>query len=140
MGRGYSGYGFASDTGNTTTWLPIGGEHLTGVTKLRATAGRYGGLGLALRGDGRLVVWGRNEIGLHGTGLATEGPASGCAQRCPSSTSASRAMWVMARAMVRRARPQRPWRCCPGVRATSAVTTTAITASAPQSFASDVRF
>lgn len=77
MGRGYSGYGFASDAGNTTTWLPIGGDHLTGVTKLRATAGRYGSLGLALRGDGRLVVWGRNELGLHGTGVATEGPASG---------------------------------------------------------------
>jgi alpha-tubulin suppressor-like RCC1 family protein len=67
--KGTGSNGYAGTVTDGTTWQTIGGGLLTGVTKLRALGGTYGGQAMALRSDGRCVSWGNeNGNGIQGTG------------------------------------------------------------------------
>ena len=73
---GYDGYcigGGDGTTGNRTVFTTIGGTFLTNVTKLRCRGGDYGTTAVALRSDGKAVIWGRNDLGQAGKGHQVDG-------------------------------------------------------------------
>jgi hypothetical protein len=70
--RGTGSTNVSGTATNGTTWQTIGGSYLTNVTKIRGLGGTNGGIMVALRSDGRCVIWGnKNAAGIRGIGNDT---------------------------------------------------------------------
>ena len=65
---GYNGYGIGGSLATRQTWVTIGDSFLTGVTKLRMYGYGSYSTAVALRNDGKVVVWGYGGSGQVGDG------------------------------------------------------------------------
>lgn len=68
---GYNGQGVGGALANRQTWITIGDAFLTGVTKLRMYGYGSYSTAVALRSDGKVVVWGYGGNGQVGDGYNT---------------------------------------------------------------------
>jgi alpha-tubulin suppressor-like RCC1 family protein len=74
--KGYNGYwSNFTDTNQISTWTTVGNTPgmLQGVTKLRMMGAEFAYACFALRGDGKLVLWGRLNRGAYGNGVVADG-------------------------------------------------------------------
>jgi alpha-tubulin suppressor-like RCC1 family protein len=67
---GYDGYNVNGGVGNVTNWHTIGGSYLTNVIKMKHVGATYGSSLYALRSDGKMVCWGKGDVGNMGIGTA----------------------------------------------------------------------
>jgi len=68
---GYNGQGLGGTNASRQTWVTIGDAYLTGVTKLRMHGYGSYSTAIALRNDGKVVVWGYGGNGQVGDGYNT---------------------------------------------------------------------
>lgn len=68
---GYNGQGLGGALPSRQTWVTIGDSFLTGVTKLRMYGYASYSTAVALRNDGKVVVWGHGGNGVVGDGYNT---------------------------------------------------------------------
>lgn len=73
---GYNGQGIGGASANRTTWETLGSSFLTNITKLRLYGNNTYQTAVALRSDGKVVVWGYGATGQVGDGynLTTNQP------------------------------------------------------------------
>jgi alpha-tubulin suppressor-like RCC1 family protein len=69
--EGYNGQGIGGTLANRQTWITIGDSFLTGITKLRMYGYGAYSTAVALRNDGKVVVWGYGANGHVGDGYNT---------------------------------------------------------------------
>jgi hypothetical protein len=68
---GYNGQGIGGALASRTSWVTIGDTFLTGITKLRMYGYASYSTAVALRSDGKVVVWGYGANGQVGDGYNT---------------------------------------------------------------------